>query len=258
MIKAIFFDIDGTLITFDTHELPESALRALTRLRQKGVKVFLATGRAPQSVDFIREKFDFDGVIAFNGQYCFDASGVLLDMPLPFETVLSVLPYLQEKQIASSFETVGENVFNLVNDRVRELIRLVGVNEPEPRTIDVARLNKSVYQMTAFVTPEEEAEFIAHLPGCRAVRWYPTFVNVIAENGGKHVGIAKVCESYGIDRSETMAFGDGGNDVDMLKYAGIGVAMGNAGASAKAAADHITTAVDDDGVFNALKRFEVI
>ena len=55
-----------------------------------------------------------------------------------------------------------------------------------------------------------------------------------------------------------MAFGDGGNDIDMLKHAGIGVAMGNAGENIKEIADYITTSVDDDGITNALKHFNVI
>ena len=255
MIKAVFFDIDGTLITFNTHEMPESTSRALEALRRKGVRIFIATGRAPHSIGFMKKYLDFDGVISFNGQYCFDKTGVLHDVPIPAETVLSVLPYLEEKQIASSFETVGANYFNLVNDRVRELIRLVGVDESEPQAVDIAGLNQSVYQMTTFVTPEEEADLVAHLPGCRAVRWYPTFVNVIGANSGKHIGISKVCGKYGISRDEIMAFGDGGNDVDMLEYAGIGVAMGNGGADAKAAADYITDDVEHNGIFNALKHF---
>ncbi|MBR1777214.1 MAG: Cof-type HAD-IIB family hydrolase [Alphaproteobacteria bacterium] len=258
MIKAAFFDIDGTLISFKTHEMPKSTQEALERLHQKGVKVFIATGRAPKDVGFLKKYFDFDGVISFNGQYCFDKTDVLHNAPLPHETILSVLPYLKEKQIASTFETIDENIFNLVNDRVHELIRLVGFNEPEKQVADVSRLERDIYQMTTFVIPEEEADLVAHLPGCRTVRWYPTFVNVIGENGGKHVGIAKVCEKYGIGRDEIMAFGDGGNDVDMLEHAGIGVAMGNGGADAKAAANYITTAVDDDGVYNALKHFEII
>lgn len=55
-----------------------------------------------------------------------------------------------------------------------------------------------------------------------------------------------------------MAFGDGGNDIDMLQHAAIGVAMGNAGDNVKAAADHITTSVDDDGILNALKKFNIL
>ena len=67
-----------------------------------------------------------------------------------------------------------------------------------------------------------------------------------------------VIAHFGIKLEETMAFGDGGNDIDMLKHAGIGVAMGNAGDNVKEIADYITTSVDDDGITNALKHFNVI
>ena len=62
----------------------------------------------------------------------------------------------------------------------------------------------------------------------------------------------------GLDISETMAFGDGGNDLSIIRRAGIGVAMGNAGPDVKAAADYVTTSVDDDGILNALVRLGVI
>lgn len=257
-IKAVFFDIDGTLIRFSTHDMPLSTHEALERLRQKGVKLFLATGRAPKSVAFMRDYFDFDGVVSFNGQYCFDQTGVLFKQPLPFQSVLSVLPYLTENQIASSFETAEANFFNIVNERVYELIRLVGVNEPDPQTIDVTTLKQDVYQMTVYVNAQEEEALMQHLPDCKALRWYPTFVNIIGKDSGKPVGISKVCEKYGFGRDEIMAFGDGGNDIDMLKSVGTGIAMGNAAPAVKQAADYVTDSVDDDGVFKALKHFNVI
>ena len=63
---------------------------------------------------------------------------------------------------------------------------------------------------------------------------------------------------FGIEINETMAFGDGGNDVAMLKRAGVGVAMGNANESIRAQADYVTTSVDDDGIKNALVHWNVI
>ena len=72
MIKAAFFDIDGTLISFKTHTMPESTKRALAALRQNGVKVFIATGRAPNNIEFIKKMFDFDGFVCFNGQLCLE------------------------------------------------------------------------------------------------------------------------------------------------------------------------------------------
>ena len=78
------------------------------------------------------------------------------------------------------------------------------------------------------------------------------------KGGNKSVGIEKLLESFGISPQETMAFGDGGNDIGMLKYVGIGVAMGNAENEVKEAADYTTDAVDEDGIYNALKYFGVI
>lgn len=265
MIKACFFDIDGTLIPFHTNTMPESTRSALETLRRKGIKLFLATGRGPQHIGFMEKLFDFDGAVTFNGQYCFDKSGIFLDRPLSSEAVSGAFSYLQKNQIAGKFETVEDGFYNLVNDRVRDinararaLFRMLDLHDPEPRPDEITALKQPVYQITVFVSPREEAGMMRCLPGCKGLRWSDEFVNVVDQNGGKAAGIEEVCKKYGFGQKEIMAFGDGGNDIDMLEYAGIGIAMGNAGSDAKAAADYVTTAVDDNGICNALKHFEVI
>ncbi|MBW5377106.1 Cof-type HAD-IIB family hydrolase, partial [Brachyspira pilosicoli] len=75
---------------------------------------------------------------------------------------------------------------------------------------------------------------------------------------GKHIGIDKIIEHYGIKLEETIAFGDGGNDISMIKHAHIGVAMGNANKEVKEIADYITDDVDNNGIYNALKHFNII
>ena len=70
--------------------------------------------------------------------------------------------------------------------------------------------------------------------------------------------MAKILEYFGISRDECMAFGDGGNDIPMLEYAGVGVAMGNAKEDVQAKADFITKSVDDDGVAYALRHYGLI
>ena len=93
------------------------------------------------------------------------------------------------------------------------------------------------------------------MSGCEATRWYPSFTDVVPAGSSKRIGIDKVIEYFGISLNETMAFGDGGNDIAMLKHAGIGIALGNADDEVKNSADYVTTSVDDDGVVNALKHF---
>lgn len=258
MVKAVFFDIDGTLISFRTHKMPETTLQALQTLHRQGVKLFIATGRAPKSTDFLKEYFDFDGTVSFNGQYCFDHNGAIYQNPLPAGAIRNAVPYMAQNNIACCFETLEKNVFNLVDQRVLDLLALVGMAHVVPECADVSDLNADIYQLTAYVSAAQESGLMRLMPGCKAVRWYPTFVNIIVENGGKPVGIAKVCEKYGLSIDEIMAFGDGGNDVDMLRFAGTGVAMGNAADSVKQAADYVTADIDDDGIFKALKHFDVI
>ena len=96
------------------------------------------------------------------------------------------------------------------------------------------------------------------MPGIKFTSWNMGGADGIPASGGKATGIAKVLEHYGIDKSETMAFGDGQNDVDMFSAVGTAVAMGNACRAAKEAADYITDNVDEDGIWNALKHFGVL
>ena len=96
------------------------------------------------------------------------------------------------------------------------------------------------------------------LDECSITSWNPTGIDIVARGSGKAAGIAQFIEEQGLDRSEIMAFGDGENDIEMLKYAGIGVAMGNAGDAVKAAADYVTDSVDENGIENALKHFGLV
>ena len=84
------------------------------------------------------------------------------------------------------------------------------------------------------------------------------FPDVIPKGSSKQVGVDKMLDYFGISLDESMAFGDGGNDVLMLKHVGIGVAMGNAEDEVKRAADYVTDSVDEDGVEKALRHFGVI
>ena len=95
-------------------------------------------------------------------------------------------------------------------------------------------------------------------PHCISARWNPLFADVIAKGNSKRTGIDKMIAYYGIDLCDTMAFGDGGNDIPMLEHAAVGVAMGNATDEVKRSADYVTDSVDENGIRNALEHFGVI
>ena len=118
--------------------------------------------------------------------------------------------------------------------------------------------DKEYYQLTPFIDIEEEQLLLPSIPNCEMGRWHPAFVDVTAKGNTKQRGIDEIIRHFGIRLEETMAFGDGGNDISMLRHAGIGVAMGNAKDDVKAAAGYVTTSVDDNGIANALKQYGII
>jgi len=83
-------------------------------------------------------------------------------------------------------------------------------------------------------------------------------MDVNARGIGKNNGIEQIFARYGLSEAETMAFGDGGNDIQMLRSAGLGVAMSNAGDNVKAVAAYVTDTTEEDGIWKALKRYAVI
>ena len=100
--------------------------------------------------------------------------------------------------------------------------------------------------------------FRSVLKESESTRWNPLFADINVKINCKSKGIDAVIKHYGFDISEVMAFGDGGNDVKMIKHAAYGVVMGNAVDEAKEVADFVTTSVDEGGIANALKHYGVI
>ena len=264
MIKAIFFDIDGTLFSHRTWRVPGSALAALYALKEKGVRLFIASGRPANLLSMTREHLDnfpFDGFVLFNGQCCTDADGhPFFTQPLPVEALRQLLPWLDEHpDITCTFNELDFAYYHRPQNNFDNPVDHPGVKLPQIEVLDPARcLTHPTYQLNAYIPPEQDAEFLAHAPGLRVVRWSERFSDVIPADGGKSRGLQRMLDRFGIAREESMAFGDGGNDIEMLQYAGIGVAMGNALQEVKDAADYITADIDDDGVAKALRRFALL
>lgn len=265
MTKIIFLDIDGTLLSFRTHRVPAGTLEAVRKARQQGVKVWIATGRPLPFVTGL-QGLEFDGIMCVNGAQCQirvpteggeDGWQVIHSQPVPKEDV--------ERMVAEQHRT-GTAVVYASNERailtapkgippfVDEIFTMLDIKVP-PFVQPEEALSFTVMQVIAFYTQAEQKHILGDiLRGSNDTRWHPVFADCIAKGTNKASGIDHVIRHYGFDLSETMAFGDGGNDIEMLRHAGIGVAMGNASDEVKAAADIVTTSVDDDGVAQVLRQ----
>lgn len=257
MIKAIFFDIDGTLLSFKTHQMSPTTLEALYTLRKKGIKLFLSTGRHKSMIQTVRDLFPFDGCITLNGQFCFCGDQVLRQVPMERCDVEQIVALTSQGAFPCIFLEEENSYINQLGPHVQVFPEHLSI--PLPPLDDPRRaLDGELYQVVVFLPQSEEHLLTDHTQFLNPMRWHPEFIDVIAAGGGKDKGMDAILNHFGIAVEETMAFGDGENDLPMLRHAGIGVAMGNAGPKVQAEADYVTTSVDEDGIVCALKHFGLL
>jgi len=262
MIKALFFDIDGTLVSFKTHSIPDSTVEALKAAKAKGVEIYISTGRPYPLINNLGQiKHLINGYITTNGAYCFMGNNVISCDPIPKDEVMYVID--KSREWGFPCMVVGEKsltMYNTASDpkkvlHVSELLNVPDIVSELP--IDDV-LAQRILQLTPFISQEQESELLAILSGIESGRWCPDFADFTARGVSKAKGLEEIAAYRGLDISETMAFGDGGNDLSIIKQSGIGVAMGNANEILKTVADYITDDIDNNGVYNALARYNVI
>lgn len=258
--QALFFDIDGTLVSFQTHEIPASTIFALTQAKANGHRVYIATGRPPIIITNLGAiEHLIDGYVTTNGALCFVGDQTVSCNAIPADAARLVA----EDAIAKDYGliAIGERDIAVLDpqgdvDRifrqelaVKNLISMTPIEEV---------LRQRILQLTAFFDADYERELMARIPSCISGRWHPEFTDITAREADKGQGVLTMAAHEGFDTNDTIAFGDGGNDTSMIRTAHIGIAMGNAIEALKQDADYVTTNVDDDGILNALKHFGLI
>lgn len=256
MIKAAFFDVDGTLLSHRTKQVPPSTLKAIGILKAAGIQCVVSTGRTIHEMYKLpMGGLTFDAYITMNGQLTLDENyRRLYGMTLEGETKAFVLKLFEEKQIPVILVEQDRLYTNFVNDRVTAVQAAISSKVPPVGEYAGADL----YQTCVYVTGEEETVLSSIADQCEITRWHAGGVDVIAKGGGKRTAIMQYLQMHNITPEEIIAFGDGENDMGMLQLAGIGVAMGNAGQQVKQVADYVTADIDDDGIEKALKHFGLI
>lgn len=270
MRRAIFLDVDGTYVN---HRglVPPSARAAVAAVRRNGHLVFLSTGRSiseiwPEILDV-----GFDGVIASAGGYVEHGGEVLFHRPMPRGHVQRVTRYFDRVGVEYILEcNTGLCGRSSARDRLAEL--LLGAARDEQEREEIQRGLGGLVESFILVddTDREDVNKVSFLDSGVAIsriqedlgddfQIIPATVPTFGANSGElsMVGITKgasmamLIEHLGIHREHTIAFGDGLNDLEMLQFAGVGVAMANGRPEVHAVADIIADHVDDDGLAKA-------
>ena len=261
MIRAAFFDFDGTLVPSDRPELAPSTVAALEALRARGVSLWLATGRAAYQVPAIITggmggAGAPDGYICSSGSWCFDEGGVFFKDAIDAADVRAIVEEARSGAYDILVMMPDRFFVNRISPRIRRQMDDANLVYPEG-DLDEA-LTGDVLQMCGYVDPGEEDLILAHTHHVVCYRWSPLFCDIVPEGSGKGVGVARTLSHLGLSKDEAIAFGDGGNDVPMLRACGTSVALGNGTPEAKAAATFVAGDVADDGLYRACVELGLI
>lgn len=257
MIKVVFFDIDGTLMSHRTRCIPESTKYAVRRLREKGVHCVVATGRHLCEVEQLPEisTMGFSGFVILNGQLCLDRDkNIIYAAPLAEILKEDVIALFNKRTVPVILYEKERMYINYIDEPLRTNKRSIATGLPPIGYYS----GGEVFMATVYVEKAAEKSITKNLEAHQVTRWHPKGINILDREGGKVEGIKQFMNIYNIKQEETMAFGDGENDIDMLRFAGTGVAMRNAEEIIKGSADYVTEDVDDCGIYCALKKLGVI
>ena len=260
MTKALFFDVDGTLVSFNTHRIPQSAVDALAEAKRRGAMVFISTGRPMRlinNLDAIQHLVD--GYITANGACCSVGGETIACREIPNPEARALIGAAEREGFAML--VVGESRLTVVNDGAdvdRYFRQMLAVSDLGEGTALTDVLDGRIVQLTPIIDEAAERRLMPLLPSCVSARWFPAFTDITARGADKGTALMTVAAHLGIDREDTVAFGDGGNDKSILQAAGTGVAMGNAPDDVKAVADYVTASVDEDGIARALEQLRII
>ncbi len=247
-IRIAFFDIDGTLVDFHTHQISAKTVEALARLRAQGVILCLATGRSPLTLPCFPE-IKFDVFLTFNGSYCYDSEQILFSNPIPHEDILKLIENSASIDRPVCIATKNRLAANGTDKDLTDYFRIAGLEVEIAKDFDDL-LQEKIYQVMMGCYKPEYPLVMKDVQHAKIAAWWDRAVDIIPANGGKGIAIKKVLEHYHLDPEEAIAFGDGNNDIDMLQSVGTGIAMGNASEQLKAVADHVCGHVAQDGIYH--------
>ena len=247
-VKIIFFDIDGTLIDIGAEQMSQKTAEALRRLKERGILLCIATGRPRMTLPHF-EGITFDAYLTFNGSYCFDRDGIIFSNPIPHGDAETILRNAARIGRPISIATADRIASNGRDTDLDDYYTLAHLKLEVSEDFDTVAREK-IYQMMVGCREEEYDAIMKDAPNARITAWWHRAADIIPADGGKGVAVQKVLEHYHLDRSQALAFGDGNNDIEMLRAVGTGIAMGNGSAQVKAAADGVCGCASEDGIYH--------
>lgn len=260
MIRCLAIDLDDTLLKTDL-TIDEADCKAIHRAVAAGVKVLLASGRMVRAIRPYARLLGLDvPLIAYNGAIIQAAASgeILYNCPVPVEAAARVIPIFRERHIHLNVYIDDQLYMDELTTWGRDY---AAISRVEPHLADVLRIsgNGPINKLLAIAAIEEIDTIHIELErlfgeALQFVKSKPNYLEILAPEVSKAKALQALTASWGMVRSEVMAIGDAPNDLAMLQWAGVGVAIGNACEPVKRAADLVVAGHDHHGVAEAIER----
>lgn len=260
-IKLIAFDLDGTLLDVK-HQLHDKTIEAVNEIRKKGVKTLVATGRMYCSAKPHTDKLGIvDPVITYNGALVVNPQddNQIFHSPIPYKIAKKITKmvvendyhlqlYLDDKLYVAEENKFTDTYEEISGIKAHAVGRLDEFLEAEPTKMLIIEEDEDRrVEIKNFLIGNFAGEI-------EISSSYPSFIEITQKGMSKAVPLKKLAEEYGVKREEVMAFGDGLNDLKMIEWAGIGIAMQNAHPELEEKADDTAADHDELGIARYLKQ----
>jgi hypothetical protein len=247
-VFAVFLDLDGTLMV--KNKIPPENRAAIAAVRSRGHMVFLNTGRSMACIPpHVMQSIEFDGIVAGMGSHITCRDTILRSVVISLPLLQEVTDYFNLKQYPVIYEGEDRMIYaRLMAPATMPNVFYLGDQEHFADRFRDVRITKLT--MTIQLTAEDRA----YLSDAFTVYQHETYAEIVLKGCSKSDGMQRVLDHLGLDYLHSIAIGDSANDEDMLRAAGISVAMGNATGPVKALCDHLTADAVEAGVASALGK----
>ncbi|KAK8838505.1 hypothetical protein M9Y10_033133 [Tritrichomonas musculus] len=244
-IKAIFSDIDGTLLNSQRQMTP-STKEAIQNVQKKNIKFVLVSGRCPSIIYSILHKNLLScPIISYNGGLILSENQKLIyEKGMTYKTAIDIINYIQENHFELKWSLYSfERCF-------------------KPSTIHLLPKNSTVHYILCICNSKKTISINERLsqrfPDCTFVRSSKIALDIMPKGVNKATAISYLCSQWNIDLKDTMAFGDNYNDCEMLEKVGHGIVMGNAPEDIRNRFTEVTLSNNQDGISHTLKKYKII
>lgn len=262
--SLVFLDIDGTLLDSNHQVMPQTK-QILNRLERRGIPVILCSARSPGGVETVEKQVGLHSPsVCYGGGLILTSDrSILSDEGIKKETAVSFKQFVPEH---FSDVVVSSYLYDvwLVDDVNHPTVqREARISQCTPLAGSLQAASESVphvHKLLAISSQQQITKLqnvaAKEFPELTLVRSGPTYLEVMPKESSKRKAVERLQEYYRVSQSEIVAFGDSFVDLEMLQYAGLGVAMGNAPEPVKEAAGRITASNDEEGIYLVLKSLK--